>query len=703
MKSIKVKILVSILLVVLIIFVSVTGFITSSSYKMQQEHSIKYVKSETEKYELMIEKEVDAALIVATELAQVFEGLKQSGHTDRAAMNEIMKNILEKNLNLVGVWTAWEPNALDGKDDEYANTEAHDNTGRFIPYWNRGSGTVGLQSCGDTYDNLDESGLWYQTSKNSKQPAALEPYVYNLQGQDVMLVSVTSPIIYNNEVVGVVGVDISLDRLQEVIQEITLYDSGYALLVTNKGLILAHKDKELLGQNEFEIFDNEEFKQAISNGEHMTLERQLSTNRGKEILTLAPVDIKGINLEWSFISIIPKGEIFKELNHSIIISIIVGCIGIAVLIVLILIISNSISKPIINLSKIIEKLSNYDLTVDENSEVIKYLNRKDEIGVISKSLTAMQTNLIDLIKKIADSSQQVASSSEELTATTQQSAAASEEVARTIDEIARGASDQAKDTEQGAVNIDKLGKEIERNQRDVKSLNNAANEVNKLKDEGFEIIKDLVEKTKTTNNSVEEIHEIITNTNESAEKIKSASQMIKNIAEQTNLLALNAAIEAARAGEAGRGFAVVAEEIRKLAEESNEFTEEITMIIGDLTNKTGYAVSTIQEVEEIVISQTHSVEMTNNKFEGISSAIEKMKEVIVSINQSGLEMEKKKEEIINVIQNLSAISEENAAGTEEASASVEEQTASMEEISNASEALSKLAEEMQESIAQFKY
>jgi len=178
--------------------------------------------------------------------------------------------------------------------------------------------------------------------------------------------------------------------------------------------------------------------------------------------------------------------------------------------------------------------------------------------------------------------------------------------------------------------------------------------------------------------------------------------MINSIAKQTDLLALNAAIEAARAGESGKGFAVLAEEIRKLSEQSNKFTLDISNIIEELTFKTGNAVEKMKQAGVVVEAQAKCVELTNNKFHGINNAIDKMKEVIDNINHSGREMDHKKEEIIGILENLSAISQENAAGTEEASASVEEQTASMEEIANAGKVLATLAEQMKESILRFK-
>jgi methyl-accepting chemotaxis protein len=510
----------------------------------------------------------------------------------------------------------------------------------------------------------------------------------------------------NNKIIGVLMAAIDGTALSAITNEVTFEESGYAYLINDKGDIIAHPNENfVLEQRNFiEEAVNDKNFQELARVQKRMINREKGFDRynfqGRYIyMGFAP--LKRAN--WSVAVAAPYNEVMSGLK-----GLQVG-IGIAGIIFIILgfgiafYVGRQISVPINALTKVVEKQANLDFRFDEKSKAVKYINRKDEIGIMTRSIKIMEDNIREMIMSTAESSQQVASSSEELTATSQQSSMSADEVARTIEEIANGASEQAKDTEKAVSNITELGKLIEYDQKNLEELNDSVSEVTRLKEEGVRNMKHLVEKTKSNRQASQEINEVIINANDSAEKIYQASQMIKSIADQTNLLALNAAIEAARAGEAGRGFAVVADEIRKLAEQSDKFTEEISSIINDLKSKTESAVVTMQGMNTIVKEQAESVKDTESKFEGIAVAIEKTKAVIHILNESGRLMENKKDDIISVIGNLSAISEENAAGTEEASASVEEQTAAMGQIANASEGLAKLAEEMNQSISKFKY
>ena len=365
-------------------------------------------------------------------------------------------------------------------------------------------------------------------------------------------------------------------------------------------------------------------------------------------------------------------------------------------------IGNTIAGIITTITKASTKQANLDFTLTDEATDAKYVNRKDELGIMANARRLMEENVRSFVIKTADSTQQVAAAAEQLTATCQQAASVSTEVARAIEEIAAGASDQARDTEAAAFNVADMGALLEKNAEYMQNLNEAVTEIDRQKAAGFSILETLVEKTEHSHVAAKNIYQLILSNNESAEKIESASTMIQSIATQTNLLALNAAIEAARAGEAGSGFAVVADEIRQLAEQSNSFTADIIAVIAELKDKSQSAVSTMQEVEGIVGSQAESVRDTEGTFNEIAGAIDAVKEVIEKLNQSAQLMTKSKDNIIDLTQNLSAIAEENAAGTQEASASMEEQAATIDEIANSGESLARIAQDLQTLVAKFK-
>lgn len=398
-------------------------------------------------------------------------------------------------------------------------------------------------------------------------------------------------------------------------------------------------------------------------------------------------------------------ELTNEIIHrysvsSFITSLLFTLISLVVFGVITYFISRKIIKPIEYLSVHTEKMGELDIT---NPVKKSYLRSKSEIGVLANSLENVRINLSEFMAVVNDTTLKINASSEAITTMSENMATANSEVTRAVEEIALSVNEQAKDTELGAGNLEYLGELIDRDLENVKILTESVNEATTLKDEGMRIIEVLYDRTQDTTSATKLIGEVMNETDESAKKIHNASTMIKSISNQTNLLALNAAIEAARAGEAGAGFAVVADEIRKLAEESDHFTKEIDTVIVELMVRIDSAVKTMEEITHTVQIQSNSVDETKVKYDGIAKALDHIKKILNEVNLSEINMKKKKDDVIGIFENLSALSEENAAITQETSVAAKEEAATMASLASYCKELAEIAEVLREQLLRFKF
>lgn len=675
LKSIRVKMLLVIIPIVLVASVSISALtVTTASRALEKEIKSK-VTVKMGEVEESIEHEIASHGQVAESIAQVYEIKKNQ------LSKEDYKMVIEKMLSLnpntlgAGIWI---------EKYKYDPGKAY-----FGPYvYKDGDALVYTEDYeGADYDY--PSTDWYISGKNAGNQVVWTAPYYD-ETTDITMITAAFPIKVNNGFTGVISADYDMTTIQHIISDIKLGKNGYAFMVDSEGQFLAHKSSEkVMNQNINEDSDLKGIAEEI-----------LSNDRRVHTLNVEgkKFEVYHITLStgWKIVLMLPEAELFSTVSSMIKHSIIVTLVILLFAFILISLYSRSLSKDIKSFVVLLEHLSKGDLT-----ETIQTTSQ-DEIGQMAGYFNTSIENLKKMMRQISDYSSTVAATSEELSATSLQTSESSQEVSKTIEEIAFGANEQAKDIEQTVISVDRLGDLLEKDAQYMGELNQAAQKIEGEKEEGFIILKELIEKTDQNSKAVSSVYDIIMSNNQSAEKIEVASEMIQSIADQTNLLALNAAIEAARAGDAGRGFAVVADEIRILAEQSNKFTQDIKIVIDELKGKSVSAVNLIQTTKSVVTDQSTSVDATGQKFEGIARAIDEINHVIDKLNQSTQLMIEDKNSIIELSQNLSAFSEENAASTEEASASMAEQASNIEEIAHSGESLASVAEELRCLINQFK-
>lgn len=610
---------------------------------------------------------LNKAVVDTTTIGDTLLNLQISGKADREMMGGILRDFLKNNLGYQGVWVVWEPNAFDGKDEDFKGHPYSADDGSLAMYWYQGS-TGAIEVTGV---NVREESF-YTLPKQTRKLTLIDPYIDPAAQPPVLMTTVTLPLIRDNQVLGVFGIDIALDKLSGFIEQIKLYGTGYAMLFSSTGEIVAAPKAANVGKK----------LQEISPITYSALSGILASNNpGQADLTLddvawrvisEPVQLLPGASPWHFVGFMPEEAVFSEANsilHTLLL-IVFGSILLAVGVILYG--ANMVGTPL-------KKLSAYASAVSQGDYNAKldHTGFKAELATLGRAITAMVDELTKKLEETLKISEQAKQKSEEAAQATELAreaqakaetarqegmlhaaeelehvvqilSSASEELTVQIDQSEKGASDQAKRIAQVFTSMEAL------NNTAVEVANNAVSTASETSDArhkaeaGATAVREVVAGIEQVQRDSITLKADMATLSTHAQAISQIMSVISDIADQTNLLALNAAIEAARAGEAGYGFAVVADEVRKLAEKTMDSTTEVGNAIKAIQDSTAQSArqvdATVENIEKTTALASHSgetleeiVEMFNaaaSHMELIAKASERQSSVSGEINGS---------------------------------------------------------------------
>lgn len=374
----------------------------------------------------------------------------------------------------------------------------------------------------------------------------------------------------------------------------------------------------------------------------------------------------------------------------------IGIFAIAFIFVLVMVrrIVKSLDGAVDNLGSVAKGILNFEMKAE-------LLERGDEVGDMARAIQSLIQSLHEIVVNITQSSQALEKFSDQFSDSFKGISDSISSVNTAVEEIAGGATSQASETMNANQKVTEMGQALEETSANVETLNSSSEkmkEYNQTAGNNLEELNVISEKTKE---SVIAVQKQTNLTNESAQQIREATELITDIADQTNLLSLNASIEAARAGENGKGFAVVADEIRNLSEQSRQSAERIVEIVTDLLDNSDTSVRTMNEVVQNIEVQNDKLAETGHMFDSLDAEINEVAAAITQIRQQTAALNEEKEMVTGIVDSLAAIAEENAASTEETSASMLELNEIVETCHQATGQLAGLAEQLAENTKQF--
>ena len=589
-------------------------------------------------------------------------------------------------------------------------------------------GTDGMQTARSKGKLGDRSQRWwFKQIMEDKKPFVSKSY-FSLSG-GIPVTSIFIPIYdQSNNLKGIMGTDIKLDTLQEMVEKITKKDGIYAYVIDSEGVVIAHPDKlqveeqynYLSLKKTVQVKDSNGNVMKDSNGNEMLelhdinipteLQRMVKDclegktgfaeyqdiNGNQVVSAYAPITLPGASKNWGIVTVEQKGNAFSFVTTVIKRNFAAALLLGAITAVLAYMMAKKIAALLNQIKEAFVKAAAGDLTAEV------YIQSQDEIELLGKSYNTMLGQMKHIISDIQQVIVKSKDASTTIMSSTEEVSASSSSIATTIQEIASGADAQAREMNKSLGITNNLARKIEEILSKLRTTIVNSSVMKEKNQMGVQALEKLTTRFEENTQASIIVATSVGELSSKSHSISAIAETIRSIAEQTNLLALNAAIEAARAGEQGRGFAVVAEEVRKLAEQSSSATKDIQSILHEIIDIIEKTNKTMDEAKVIVANANEHLGQTKGIFGQVKDATDDVVHQVELLSEDIAYLEHAKDQVLSSIESISTIAQQSAASTQQISASIEEQTNFVEEAFKPIQELNQMINLLSESIKIFK-